>query len=298
MKRAAPSKESHPIRLLLHCEDGAVPYMTPLLMKKYVPPSDDLWLGIQVRDTCVVPLYKSDKNPTGKNNKPNGYTFDFKGLDSFLLKYNRVTVPSFNLLEDAANNDSGKEPSGVPTTDGYVQVWTPQGRHKLTPSLYSKAARGLQSQATVPLYDMAMKTESKKRKQTALRRNAVWLKEYIKETETGNSSVWAPIVLGMDNEGESGVEQLDSDNLDGLAFVGQKEGVDLGSQLNPHLEQMSLCNNIVLLSARSTLELMDAARSGFNMIGTALPALWTKAHRAFVVTIDHSISDSSKRARI
>jgi len=303
MKRAAPAQQSHPVRLLLHCEDGTIPYMTPLLLQKYVPPSDDFWIGLAVRDTCVVPTYKQKKANDSKtpntSNKPNGYSFGFKGLDSFLAQYNRVTVPSFDVLQDAADNDSRKEPAGVSATNGYVQVWTPHGRHKLTSSLFSQAARGLQSQAAVPLYDMALDTASNKRKETALRRNAVWLKEFVQENDTeGSSSVWAPIVLGMDvEEMAPGVEQQESDKLDGVAFVGQKQGVDLASQLKPHLEQTSLCNTVALLSTRSTLEIMDAARAGVNMIGTALPIKWAKSKRAFVVPISSS-TDLRKRAKV
>lgn len=307
MKRSAPTPENtsnrQTIRLLLHCEDGTVPYMTPSMLKKYLPPSDDLWLGIAVRDSCVKPQFKPQKNPNDKH-KPSGYTFGFKGLDSFLLPYNRVTVPSFNLLNDAAAH--GNSDNVVSATNTYVQVWTPHGRHKLSPSLYSECARGLHSQATVPLYDMAMGTESDKRKQNATRRNAAWLDEYVAENEpNGSPNIWAPVVLGLDTTDKEPTvtpskEEVNEDRreriicLDGLAFIGQTEGIDLAAQLRPRLDASDeLPPTIALLSTKSILEFMEAARAGANMVGTSLPAVWAKGKRALVVSFD--IHDGSKK---
>lgn len=277
-----------------------IPFLTPFMLNKYVPPSEDLWLGIAVRDTCVVPQYKASKKNTKPSDasKPNGYTFGFKGLDSYLLPYNRVTVPSFNLLQDAADNDTRKEITGVSATNELVQVWTPQGRHKLTTALYSECARGLQSQAAVSLYDMALGTESKKRKETVLRRNAKWLEEYIQKNKQDGHLVWAPIVLWMDGEDSTPVEgqQQEKKNRDGVAFIGQEPGIDLISQLKPHLNTVDkLPSTIVLLSTQSTMEFIDAARAGVNMIGTALPATWSKSKRAFVVRFN---GDEASNKRI
>jgi queuine tRNA-ribosyltransferase subunit QTRTD1 len=276
-----------------------IPFLTPFMLNKYVPPSEDLWLGIAVRDTCVVPQFKTskkNKKPSDAS-KPNGYTFGFKGLDSFLLPYNRVTVPSFNLLQDAADNDTRKEVTGVSATNELVQVWTPQGRHKLTTALYSECARGLQPLAAVPLYDMALGTESKKRKETALRRNAKWLEEYIQKNKQDGHLVWAPIVLRMDGEDSTPVEGQQQD-LVGVAFIGQEPGIDLTSQLKPHLNTVDkLPSTIALLSTLSTMEFIDAARAGVNMIGTALPAIWSKSKRAFVVEFNGDDEASNKRIK-
>ena len=296
MKRAAPNETSHTVRLLLQCSNGTIPYMTPSLLHKYLPPSDDFWIGIAVRDTCVVPQYKtfaSNNDHNNTNNKPSAYSFGFRGLDSFLLPYNRVTVPSFDVLQDAADNDSRKETTGVSATNEYVQVWTPHGRHKLTSVLYSQAAQGLNSQAAVPLYDMALDRESKKRKDKALRRNAAWFAEFVKENGT-ESVVWAPILLGMDDKATLIVRE--SKMLDGIAFVGRKDGVDIASLLKPHLERMRPNSTVALLSTRSTIEFMEAARGGINLVGTALPAMWAKSKQAFVVPFQRG--DSIKRLKV
>lgn len=274
------------------------------MLNKYVPPSDDLVLGIAVRDSCVVAQFKQPsgkKKQSSDKSKPSGYTFEFKGLDSFLLPYNRVTVPSFDLLQDAAKYDSRKEPTGVSSSNEFVQVWTPHGRHKLSPSMYSTCARGLQSQAVVPLYNMALETESNKRKQNATRRNATWLNEYAKENSS--SGVWAPIVLGLEIDDEEAAPEEDQEQeqsaqvvLDGVAFVGQKHDLDLSSQLKPHLNKLDkIPPTIAMLSTQSTMEFIEAARAGVNMLGTALPTIWSRSKRAFVVPFN---KESNKRVKL
>jgi tRNA-guanine family transglycosylase len=290
--------------LLLHTEDGAISYLTPFLLKKYLPPSDDLWIGIAVRDSCVVPQYPSnvdgeeskDKKPKkADGSKPNGYTFAYKGLDSFILPYNRVTVPSFDVLQDVTDHDSRKEQIGVSATDQHVLVWTPHGRHKLTSSLHIQASKALKSHAAVPLYDMPLDTESAKRKKTALRRNAAWLDAFVRE----NTNVWAPIVLGMDKELMlAQIQHTQQHKLDGIAFVGGKSGeAEWTTGLNTFLDTISkLPATLALLSTRSTREFIDAAHAGINMIGSALPATWAKSKRAFVVCLEISIT--KRRARL
>jgi tRNA-guanine family transglycosylase len=304
MKRAAPEGASLPrVRLLLHTTDGVVNYMTPSLLRKYVPPSDDLWIGIAVRDCCVVPQYlpkkgeakKPKKESDGTSSKPNGYTFLSKGVDSFLLPYNRVTVPSFDVLQDATDFDSRNEKTGVSSTDRHVLVWTPHGRHKLTSSLHVQASQDLKSHAAVPLYDMALETESAKRKKIALRRNASWLDEFVQQ----NTNVWAPLVLGMDEESMlAQIKHARQHNLGGIAFVGEKRGqAGLAESIKACLDtSTNLPATLALLSTRSTVELIDATRAGINMIGTELPAMWARSKRAFVVCLD--ASHATKRARL
>ena len=51
------------LRLLLHCEGGSPPFLTPYLLNQYFPPYDRLVskylsLGIELRETCVSPSYE------------------------------------------------------------------------------------------------------------------------------------------------------------------------------------------------------------------------------------------------
>ena len=179
------------IRLLLHCTDGVVPFLTPSLLQKCFPPKEVenvLMLGLAAKDTCVVPVYvaskKKDKlkiktntktiatvaaaakDTNANSGKPRGYTFSsVVKVDPWLLDYTRVSVPTFCLLQDAldrnnnkdnkkgSKNNSNKE-SAVTVTSQHALLWTANGRTPLTPALYYDAATaGLQSHVSVPLFD-------------------------------------------------------------------------------------------------------------------------------------------------
>ena len=297
MKRSSDPTDTstQAVRLLLHCVDGTIPFLTPYLLKKYVVPSDDFFIGIAVRDSCVVAQFKHDKTTKAKINKPSGYTFGFKGMDSYLMDYNRVTVPSFDLLRDAAAYDSRKE--AVSANNDSVQVWTPQGRHKLSCSLYNAVARELKSHVVVPCYDMALESESKKRRENASRRCDAWLNEFVKDHDPSDGTTfWAPIVLGLEGEDR---ELPVSPSLGGIVFIGKTSGVGLSSQLKSHhLANMRPTDTIALLSVRSTLDFIEAARVGVNMVGSSLPQDWAEAKRAFVVPFIAVSKSDSKRARV
>ena len=315
MKRAAPSSSSCPkntrVRLLLHAVDGTIPYMTPSLLRKYVPPSDDLWIGIAVRDSCVVPVYKTENknNKKKKNNtkpqqqdvsssswsnKPCGYTFAPKRVDSFILPYHRVTVPTFSTFQDATDNDV--PPASA--TDKHVLLWTPHGRHKLTPSLYRQVTQGLQSNAALSLYDATMDTE--KQTKSALRRNEAWLSEFASATDQQQRHVWAPLVLTENDESNmEQVKRIQEGKCQGIAIVSYQGHEESFGRFKACLEAINERPPQVLamLSTRSTLEFINAVRAGINMVGTALPTLWAKSKRALVVELGNVNNDSSKRAR-
>jgi Queuine tRNA-ribosyltransferase len=237
---------SNKIRLLLHAVDGCVPFLNPTQLERHFPPTSSigelLWIGLAVRDTCVVPVFdddtgddkstaikkkkqkkqKKDKK-AGKgddeqmpspdsgrdvNKKARGYTFAGVEPDQWLLPYTRVTVPSFDfdgitdtdtVSASSTNGQKGKsnEPnnnnkaknkgkaeegssSSSPSyanTDQYVSVWTPHGRQKLTPELYSIASKRLGSKYTLSLYDYyccLMSSNDKHKQRRAVVRNQRW----------------------------------------------------------------------------------------------------------------------------
>lgn len=63
------------MQFALHCKDGAPPFLTPHLLETYFPPESypQLVLGIDMSDSCVVPLYheydreRAPNNMSGKN---------------------------------------------------------------------------------------------------------------------------------------------------------------------------------------------------------------------------------------
>jgi hypothetical protein len=146
-----------PMRLLLHAVDGAIPFLTPSLLKKYAPPSDHLWIGVAARDSCVVPIFRGDedarnkkeskkrKAPSLDTTKVCGYKFMAKPVDSVLeQEYSRVLVPSFDLYQDVLDHcKRGK--ATISSTDKHVLVWTTYGRHQLSSEVYQDIARSSRS---------------------------------------------------------------------------------------------------------------------------------------------------------
>jgi hypothetical protein len=120
------------IHLLLPAPNGVFPYLTPTMAERYFGEfgsqgSNRLWLGVAVRDTCVVPSFVSrdDKNNISKSNnkpaddngdnkngkKPTGYSISFTTTSSsnrqdeaVLPAFTHVTVPSFDLLQDESDH--------------------------------------------------------------------------------------------------------------------------------------------------------------------------------------------------
>lgn len=132
------------VRLMLHAVDGTVPYLTPDLLKRCFPASNDdvLSIGLAVRDICAVPFFQDGKTKKKmktcqKKNaavtdaaadgeetttcaavvapKPRGYKFSSTvRLDPWLLPYKRVVVPTFDLLDDCM--EKTKKRAGHPNT--------------------------------------------------------------------------------------------------------------------------------------------------------------------------------------
>lgn len=62
------------LKVLIHCEDGALPFLSPYLLQRYFSPEDPLVkkhliLGVAVKDTCVVPQYGHPNEMSNKKRK-------------------------------------------------------------------------------------------------------------------------------------------------------------------------------------------------------------------------------------
>jgi Queuine tRNA-ribosyltransferase len=343
------------IRLLLHTINGCVPYLNPAQVEKHFPPSEDFWIGLAVRDTCVVPVFdkpsaqrkqeegkrgddagnvaaEEDASRNRNDNKTRGYTFAPVRPDRWLLPYTRVTVPTFDLLDDDRryNKKKPKDREGSASTSNsaggnHVLVWTPHGRQKLTSDLYSTAALdGLQSQHTVSLYDMSTDADEKKAGRTRVR-NQQWCQELAQRIDEGDHStsaagpvsggrtcLWVPVLLSTD-EGDlsaNGNSSADSKSLDSSQLdIGAVSGVAFVGSWQPGFS--ADVRNIsatwkAILSTHSLSQILEIATEGsFNVIGTGLPSTWAK--RKLALGIDFSrISDdgnmnserTSKRRRV
>ena len=57
------------LRLMLHTEDGMIPFLTPDLLQQYFPPSTLWCLGIAVNETCITPIFATHNPPNMKIKK-------------------------------------------------------------------------------------------------------------------------------------------------------------------------------------------------------------------------------------
>ena len=139
-------------KILLHCENGSPPYLTPILWAKFFPSSNrlvqnHLVFGVAVGDSFVAPEYGSRSSikkrgrlqPKNKievvTNKPIGYTFVGKSVREKLhipADYNVIASPSFDLIDDFGSANSKAKAS---TSNTEVTLLTPHGQQKLSPSL-------------------------------------------------------------------------------------------------------------------------------------------------------------------
>ena len=318
------SVQRRQIHLLLHAVDGCVPYLTPDILEKYFPPSDDLWIGIAVQDTCALPVYETIKRkdtnskPTNGNanrekladdavkkqaqtstNKPRGYTFGPARPDPWLIPYNRVTVPSFNLVQDNIERHPNQiKAPDVSSSANQIHLWTPHGRQILSTELYASAAEGLASHHTLSLYDMSNEA-SKKRQEKACLHNQLWLQGLLQRwrNETapfGSKNIWAPLLIPPE---ESKTKEMLRDhiqsnlpNLAGVTLIGSwREG------LEKQLEALEV-SNIAVLSTESLRQFLDiGCCKRINVIGTDLPTRWAKAKIA--LGIDYTCTYERKRPK-
>jgi hypothetical protein len=312
-----------PLRLMVHAVDGCVPYMTPFLLEKHFPPSEDFLVGIKVSDTCIVPVFgdnsgkkqkkktKSNKEDTSadddgvksnsgqvesqssnnnNNNKDTlkhrGYSFGSIAPDSWLLPYNRVTVPTFNLVQD---NLDRQQNADVASANNQVSVWTPNGKQALTPDLYENSASGLHSKYCVSLFDMSSEP-SRRRQEKALARTTEWLMEFVaKQSEDASAAggLWAPVLIppasikSLEQTVTISLDHITShkDAIAGIALVGSWQ-----PDLDGILKAVDV-ENVAMLSTSSLDEILHIASSDcINVIGTDLPRRWAKEKKAFVVS--------------
>lgn len=297
---------------MIHTIDGCVPFLAPDILEQHFPPSDDLWLGMAVRDTCVLPVMPDNKGSSarqqrvGKDGKanerknPRGYTFAPVAPDSWLLPYTRITVPSFDWMEENTRAKVKKEQrpeSGSMSTNNHILVWTPHGRQTLTPELYAKASVGLKSSFTLSMYDM-YEENTPKRVDKADARNKLWfqhLQKHRQDESGADDSLWSPILLPTGNESSNLILAHDnSEDVAGVALIGKwKSGME--SVLRERVKDVP---HVAILSTSSLSDILSIASSDIvDIIGTKLPYEWTQQKLAFAVDLSSS-KDARKRPKL
>ena len=292
-----------PIRLLVHAVDGVVPYLTPESLRKCFPAasSNRLLLGLAVRDTCVVPVY-----PQGKN-RPRGYTFSSScPADAWLQEYNRVTVPSFDLVDD----ETDKNDSGFTVNNNHVMTWTPNGRLALTPQLFLEASQGLAAHITLPLYDMIPppgigSSDSKRttRARAAITRSREWFRHWMVNQKDNAGAAWVPLLVdpmaGIDFEYQLDfIRSAASDGrVEGVVLIGlaHVQGEALAqkalSSVREKLGDLQL--GVVVLTTHSLRQFLLVATHGGSVIGSDLAAKLAHSYKALVVDISQSHAHGS-----
>lgn len=300
------------IRFLLPAVDGLFPFLTPQLLRRCFPATEELsnrlWIGIAVKDTCVVPVFAEDTDP--KTSKPRGYHFTSDptstggaGVDSWMKAYTRVTVPTFDMLADAKGRQNANN-AAVVATDQHVMLWTGNGRQSITAAQYYGCARGLDSHYTVPLFDSGCGSTKKRRRVAALRRTQEWNADYRQRLATDDKPTLSPILVDEDimkeERGlESQLERIlgDNDDKSSTSTKSPNKGVALigWSSLPAHLQDTSmqqiarsLANRapLGLLATDSLAQVLRAACHGATLIGSSLPQQWAVSRRAFLFDLD------------
>ena len=233
------AEQDNKVKLILHCENGSPPYLTPALLATCFPftsraVQDHLVFGIAVRDSCVTPVYepkekKSKKtkqksgskiNPPSRQGsamsdasnssaKPTGYTFTGRPLHEHLIiprEYSVLACPSFDLIDDGKSGNNNMMKAAT-ATHKEVSLVTPRGHQKLTPNLYHDVVKAMEAQLVIGMYDEASE-ENAKRNAKSVERTKLWLEEYTNisaeekkddESKSTPCKVWAPIVGGADS---------------------------------------------------------------------------------------------------
>ena len=335
LRPSTETNEAPSLRLLLHCVDGVVPYLTPHLLEKYFPAhrfGNVLSLGLAVRDTCIAPIYTEQAKDKEHSRKVRGYAFSTTTKpDPWLLPYHRVTVCTFDMLQDAqrAMEDSGMESVSkrVYVTEKQVQLWTANGRTSLKPEQYREACLSLNSQIQVPLFDCFVPetvedsgdlVADRKRQQRKLW-NAIKQTQRFTEDFLSSSSPWAGVWMPVLAEGIIIDEQdalkeqlkwmneLEGDtNVAGIVLLGwhmisqahKRESVL--QEVKKHLisEKKLADSSIVILNVLSLKQLFEVVLGAGDVntvIGTKLPEKWAQSRKAFVLQLgaESEVEESS-----
>lgn len=311
--------EEASLRLLLHAVDGAIPYLTPHLLEKCFPVEevkDILWIGLSVRDVCIVPVMKKNDDSSvvkkGTASKPSGYTFsDSIVIDRWLPDHTRITVPTFDPVQDAEQLSPKKvaDNSTLTTSTKHVMVWTENGRQPLTTELYAAAARGLKSRASVSsLFDVTLPDTTQRRRRTARQRTNEWragsyINSDLPDHQEEQQQRWTPYLIAPQDKGlvedpeveqqRVAIEKAAADNqIAGISFVGWQYATSPAQQksllqtavkgLNLPSSSSKPTTTLSVLATHSLTQFLGCYEAGIHVIGTNLPAKWAKARMAFV----------------
>jgi tRNA-guanine family transglycosylase len=307
--RDAEQKSRKTLRLLLHTVDGAIPYLTPHLLELCFPAEkvkDILWIGLAVRDACIAPIVAA--TPQNRDHKSNDRNGSINGSTSSKPK---VCGYSFSPRQIA-------DESTLIASKNHVMVWTDNGRQKLSYELYNAAAKGLDSHASITLFDAMPEKATARRRRAALERTNLWREERMQEQAEAtkdDGELWASCLILPLNQGkeEPEVEQqfvslkkaLANQSIAGVAFVNWQLFPDAPpeeSVLQQSIQRLEIgassLTQLMVTSTSSLQRFLDCFHLGINIIGTNLPAQWAKEQKAFLCDITSWKKNQPKRPRL
>lgn len=291
------------VRLMLHTINGVFPYLTPYLLEQTFPATEykeQLLLGVSVRETTILP----DGHSKNDVKKPSGYTFSGNiKLDPWLKDFQRITVPTFDLISDLPT-----EKDSLVSSQQQLMLWTHHGRQSITPATFYESSKGLASNITVPLFDSVAKTKSLsekisvKNKAAALTRTLAWSEDFLYRCidDTAPTKIWIPVIIQeADPNDEMYASQLtriralaeQNAFIQGVALCGLEhvnESEDRRALIEEVRSQFDQVFDVTALNTTSLGQVLDAARSGCNVIGTSLPQKWAQHYKAFIVDIEYN----------
>jgi queuine/archaeosine tRNA-ribosyltransferase len=314
-------EEKGGIKLLLHCPQGTIPYLTPDLIRRCCSPAatnDVLMLGVAVRDTCLIPVYKPSKK---KDQPAKTVAYTWGGsihLDPWLRQYAVVTVPTFDQQEDAVaaagHNEVG---TALTVSSNHVYLWTSHGRHALTPDQHVAACASLNGDVQVPLFEslpppvlhnnpdsVEAVLYRKKRhnvKEHAVTRHQTWLTSQLEASSSSGRNLWAPLIVADDTDFDNDrqdkqqlswiVQQCKAhDTLRGIVVTGWHRVTDKQRRTEIlekviHAVADDMKTNVAVLCSTQLSHLLQAVKAGCHVVGTDLPQKWAKAKKAFACDV-------------
>ena len=298
------------IRLLLHCQGGYPPYLTPPLLQKHFHPSsplitNHLILGIEINDTCNKAIYK-----TNECKKPQGYTFEPYQVHDTLKEYTTLLCPIWSWGKNTKNSKKQemivKKDISTQNRDSYIILPTPNGNQKLESPIFQNICIKSNTTYKIGMYDYLSphkneNLKSNKRIEQSYKRTFHWYQQqskdvifpflllpppdndddkinYIKKTQEGILSTFKSKYLHSSA---------------GIAYYNQSSQTSsLQQEIHTHLIQQNKL--IIDINSNSLKDIIHSILYGMNVIGTNLPQAY--AQRGYALLFHQNLGNKKQKA--
>mmetsp|Transcript_4104 Transcript_4104/g.4730 ORF Transcript_4104/g.4730 Transcript_4104/m.4730 type:complete len:529 (-) Transcript_4104:149-1735(-) len=211
----------------------------------------------------------------------------------------------------SANDSSTKATIEVNSSINEVTLCTPHGMQKLSAENYGSILHKLQCPSMIGLYDQVQALDSKRRKTKCIQRTSYWLEKSLAKQKSLNAiekeggiqrNMWIPLVCDAINYDDASQTMEDWTNaytentigaeFSGVALVGwhRISSRDVQNTLLEKCKQFLQSSSSkemsgAVISTKSLRQILDIARYGIEIIGSALPAEWARSTRALALNL-------------